>query len=203
MRATMTLCALFCLAGVPGVYADSWAAPQPQSYSSKDGAFRLTVTPAELGAKNAKCKGKLEKQVKKGQYELVWEADLSNRVAPVSALVSADGKHVVTFDNWHSVGRGDNVVVIYGQAGKLIKKLAVSDFVDAALERRLPISVSSTWWGSGHELDEKAGAVVLKVGKHKSGFDGKPIKECEVRVSLKDGKLLGSKASEIPPAKKP
>ena len=200
----MTLCALFCLAGVHGVYADSWDTPQTKSFSSKDGVFRLTVTPAELGAKNAKCKGKFEKQVKKGQYELVWEADLSNRVAPVSALVSADGKHVVTFDNWHSLGHGDNVVVIYDQAGKLIKKLAISDFVDAALERRLPRSVSSLWWwGGSHELDEKAGALLLKVGNHKSGFDGKPVKECEARIRLKDGKLLGNKASETPPAKKP
>jgi hypothetical protein len=34
-------------------------------------------------------------------------------VAPVRALVSNGGEHVVTFDNWHSGGFRDNVVVIY------------------------------------------------------------------------------------------
>jgi hypothetical protein len=52
-------------------------------------------------------------------------------------------------------------------------------------------------------LDEKAGAVVLKVGNKGPGFDGKPIKEYEVRVRLKDGKLLANKAGETPSAKKP
>jgi hypothetical protein len=38
----------------------------------------------------------------------------------------------------------------------------------------LPLSVSSRWWGKGHQLDEKAGVVVLKVGNEGPGFDDKP-----------------------------
>jgi hypothetical protein len=202
MRITTAILFLFGVAASPCAYADSWAAPATKTYSSDGNLFRLTVTPASLGTKGAKCRCKLEKQINKGQYDLVWEADLSNRVAPVSALVSKDGRHVVTFDNWHSRGYGDNVVVIYGPKGKQIKKLGISDFVDAALERRLPHSVSSLWWGHGHQLDEKAGVVVLKVGNEGAGADGKPVEECEVRVRLKDGQLLGNKASEKLAAKK-
>ena len=33
-------------------------------------------------------------------------------------------------------------------------------------------------------------------------FDGKPVEECEVRVRLKDGRLMGNKAGEKPAAKK-
>lgn len=181
-------------------YADSWATPTTKTYSSDGDQFRLTVTPASLGVKDAKCRGKLERRIKKGQYDLVWEADLSNRVAPVSAVVAKDGQHVVTFDNWHSMGFGDNVVVIYGLKGKQIKKLGISDFVDAGLARRLPLSVSSRWWGRGHWLDEKAGVVVLKVGN--AGFDGKAVEQCEVRIRLKDGQVMGNKAGEKPAAKK-
>jgi hypothetical protein len=92
--------------------------------------------------------------------------------------------------------------VIYGPKGEQVKKLGTSDFVNAALERCLPLSVSSRWWGKGHQLDEKAGVVVLKVGNEGPGFDGKPIEECEVRVRLRDGKLMGNKAGEKPAAKK-
>jgi hypothetical protein len=37
--------------------------------------------------------------------------------------------YVVTLDNWHEVGRGDNVVAIYGPDGKLVRQLALSDFL--------------------------------------------------------------------------
>jgi mono/diheme cytochrome c family protein len=136
----------------------------------------------------------VEKQITKGQYDLVWEADLSNDVSPVHALVARDGQYVVTFDNWHSRGHGDNVVVIYGPKGQQIKKFGLLDFVDSALEQRLPLSVSSRWWGQGHRLDEKAGVVVLKVGNEGPGLDGNPVNEYEVRIRLEDGNLEGNKA---------
>jgi hypothetical protein len=202
MRIATAILVLFGVAACLCAYADSWAAPTTKTYSSEGNLFRLTVMRAALGVKDAKCRSKLEKQIKKGQYDLVWEADLANRVAPVSGLVTKDGQHVVTFDNWHSRGHGDNVVVIYGPNGKQIKKLGISDFVDAALVRRLPLSVGSRWWGQGHLLDEKAGVVILKVGNEGPGFDGKPVEECEVRVRLKDGQLMGNKAGEKPAAKK-
>jgi hypothetical protein len=41
-------------------------------------------------------------------------------VAPVSALVSEDGAYLITFDNWHSMGYGDDVVVLYRTDGTLI-----------------------------------------------------------------------------------
>jgi mono/diheme cytochrome c family protein len=193
---------IFVFLAVPvwhAAYADTWALPTTMTYSSEGDLFRLTVTPGIPGAR--KSKGKLEKQIKKGQYDLVWEADLSNVVSPVSALVTRDGQYVVTFDNWHSRGHGDNVVVLYGPKGQRIKMLSLSDFVDVALESRLPLSVSSRWWGQGHQLDEKAGVVVLKVGNEGPGFDGKPVNEYQVRIRLKDGKLDGNKAeAQVPSA---
>lgn len=56
-------------------------------------------------------------------YAPKWTAPLSNRVAPVSALVSDSGRYVVTFDNWDQVGYGDDVVAVYdGSNGTLLWK---------------------------------------------------------------------------------
>lgn len=199
MRSLTTIFVFLGVLVCHAAYADTWALPTTKTYSSEGDLFRLTVTPGIPGAR--KSKGKLEKQIKKGQYDVVWEADLSNDVSPVGALVTRDGQYVVTFDNWHSRGCGDNVVVLYGPKGQQIKRLSLSDFVDVTLESSLPQSVSSRWWGQGHQLDEKAEVVVLKVGNERPGLDGKPVNEYEVRIRLKDGKLEGNKAgAQVPSA---
>lgn len=61
-------------------------------------------------------------------------------------LVADDGRHVVTLDNWHSIGFGDDVIVIYGQEGKLIRSMALTDLVPADYIEALPHSVSSISW---------------------------------------------------------
>jgi hypothetical protein len=168
--------------------ADSWAAPQTTTYDSAHGTHRFTTIPPghkgnpEIDRKKARCFGRLEQKQKDGSYTLVWEKHLSNIVSPVSALVSDGGDYVVTFDNWHSVGRGNNVVVIYGPKGKLVRELGLRDFLTDDEVMRLPNSVSSTWWGEGHVLDEKNGWVGLKV-------KGDP-KAKEVRLRLETGKVV-------------
>jgi hypothetical protein len=147
--------------------------------------------PAQVRAaqKPGKCWGRLEHKTKNGKYELVWEHALSNDVAPVGALVSDDGKHVVTLDNWHSVGRGSNVVAIYGPKGKLVRELGLSDFLSREQVAGFPKSVSSTWWGHGHSLDEKSQCVVLRVAKNRDWMESeKPAQFQEIRLSLETGK---------------
>jgi hypothetical protein len=170
------------------VQADTWAAPQTTTYDSANGTRRFTTIPPghpgnpETDRKKARCFGRLEEKQKDGSYTLVWEKQLSNAVSPVSALVGDGGDYVVTFDNWHSMGRGNNVVVIYGPKGKLVRELGLHDFLTGDEVMRLPISVSSTWWGEGHALDEKNGCVVLKVKGD--------TKAKEVRLRLATGKVV-------------
>ena len=46
-----------------------------------------------------------------------------NSIAPVYAIISDDGQHFVTFDNWGGDGGyGTNAVVIYGPTGQLVKQ---------------------------------------------------------------------------------
>jgi hypothetical protein len=152
------------------------------------------------------CKGRLERKVKEGKYEAVWQRDLSNDVAPVDVLVSDNGKYVVTLDNWHKVGRGPNVVVIYGPQGKLVRQLALEDFLAREQVSKLRVSVSSTWWGSGHYLDEKQECVVLRIDLDKIDLErngmiaGKTSCIQEVRLQLASGEIVENKAPGKAPA---
>src|SRR5262249_51852655 len=98
-----------------------------------------------------------------GGYSKKWEFPLINEVSPVSALVTDDGGYVITFDNWHAVGYGDNVVVIYRANGALVKKFGLEDLLTEGDIETLPHSVSSIWWGGEHYIDHANGILNLKV----------------------------------------
>jgi hypothetical protein len=172
------------------VRADTWADPETRTYASADGSHRFTtIPPGHPGnpvtdPRKARCLGRLEARQKDGSYARVWERPLSNAVSPVSAVVGDGGDHVVTFDNWHGVGRGSNVVVIYGPTGRLVRALGLRDFLTDDEILRLPRSISSTHWGGGHVLDEKNGCVVLRV-------KGDP-KAKEVRLRLETGAVVAA-----------
>ena len=158
---------LLALTFTVAAHADSWMPPDTEVTLSKNGSFRFTVEPSPLASSlqyfeeelKAQSEGQpverptpfgmLERKDAAGNWTLVWAVPLVNDVAPVSALVSGDGRHVVTFDNWHSVGRGKNVVVIYGVDGALVRSMKLTDLVPEDYVAGLPMSVSSTRWKRG------------------------------------------------------
>ena len=208
------LCLLFAaalLACVPRALADSWALPTPQKYYSANRRYYVEVIPRVLesqlkyfedkvekkepagsrpGVGNNYCRGVFYRQREGGSYEKVWEGRLSNDVAPVAALVSDGGEYVATFDNWHSVGFGDDVVVIYGPGGKLVKKFALTDI--APTTSRFPRSVSSIFWGGKHYIDERSLQLVLKVLSEWSPQQEEGV-YTDVRVDLRTGELVKEK----------
>lgn len=167
--------------GAQSTNADSWMPPSEKSFYSDDESVRFTVTPRDIesplayfedkvdGAEPAgqqpagqpKATGVLYRRGFLGLWTIVWRGALVNDVAPVDALVSASGHYVVTFDNWHSIGYGDNVVVIYGPDGKVIRSMALTDIVPQDYMSALSRSVSSVYW-SGQNRIEGAN-LVLKV----------------------------------------
>jgi hypothetical protein len=161
--------------------ADSWALPSTKTYLSCNSAYRLTVEPRQLenqlrffedkvagvepsgqsAAGRASPQGILERRTGADEWSPVWSGPLVNDVSPVSALVSASGDYVVTFDNWHSMGFGDDVVVIYGGDGRLIRSLALTDILPEAYVGALPRSVSSLHWSGEHRIE--GGRLILQV----------------------------------------
>lgn len=165
-----------------GAAADSWTLPDTTRVCSRDGRHCAIVIPKPIesqlryfedhvnGAENPgagpqkprTAKVTLQRRTEKGQYKIVAAFPLLNEVAPVTVLVSSKGD-VVTFDNWHSVGYGDDVVVIYRNDGTIVKQYSLEELLSKQTVENLPHSVSSIWWGGAHYLDEKAGQVVLLV----------------------------------------
>lgn len=181
MRLLLTL--LLALLAASAARADSWLPPSEETYLSSNGEWRLTVTPrglkdslsyftdkvegVELAGQaadetHATARARLERRTTTG-WAQQWAAPLVNDVAPTSALVSNDGRYVVTFDNWHHVGVGDHVVVVYGPEGRLVRSLRIDEIVPPAYAAALPRSVSSLWWSGNHRLAPDGRHVLLAV----------------------------------------
>lgn len=162
MRALLALFTAAVLAIAPA-RADSWAMPETTIHLSANGQYRFTVVPRDIDNQLAYFEAKVRgetlpesegplgrfERFEAGQWVSVWSRGLVNEVSPVDALVSDDGRHVITFDNWHMTGHGDHVVVIYGEGGALVRSLQLVDLVPAYFIDSLPSSVSSIHWRGG------------------------------------------------------
>lgn len=188
--------------------ADSWLPPTPKTYVSPDGNTRVLVTPRGLEgalpyfedkvankekagqAEGASDRAMAEVQVRDGtEWRPVRSFPLVNDVAPTNALVANGARRIVTFDNWHSVGWGPDVVVIYDGAGTHIRSMGLKDLLPAGWVRHLPRSVSSIWWGRGHALDPAGTVLTLQVAfPGASEPDGKAT--VPLRISAEDGRVL-------------
>lgn len=177
-------------------FADSWGMPKKWTTTSADGRWALTVIPKSLSSQLDYFRDKVDEKDDAGaapgvaenhararlQKDGVEIADwrLVNEVSPVSALVANDGT-VVTFDNWHSMGYGEDVVVLYRSDGTLIAKHGLESFLRKEDIERLSHSVSSIWWSGTHRIDEEKRQLILEIV-----HDEKVIHE--VSIPLDDGK---------------
>jgi hypothetical protein len=196
-------------------HADSWALPKIETYVSTNDRFRLVVQPRDLrsqlsyfedmvnevepagqrrgGASEARAR--LERNDGQGNWSPVWEAALVNDVAPVSALVSDTGHFVVTFDNWHSVGHGDDVVVIYDREGGLVRSLALTDIVPESYVTALPHTVSSLYWAGEHRITDDRLTLQILVPTA-SGFPDDDARFVEAVLDLSTGRLHDLEGAE-------
>jgi hypothetical protein len=217
LATSLSLLLMAALRPVPA-NADSWMLPTQTQYYSPDKSFYLDVTPKRLesqlkyfedkmrGKENAgaaedeqatHARGALYARGSDGRYSLKSEFPLLNKVAPADALVSDRGDYFVTFDNWHSVGYGDQVVVIYRADGSVVRKLALDDFLTKADIEKLMRTVSSIWWREDAFIDEAKRELVLPIkmrqeDPHHSTTPPLP----EVRIDLATGQLLQPKRDQ-------
>ena len=193
------------------IKADQWILPTKKKYYSANKKYYLEVTPKKLesqlkyfeekvdnksAAKREKgspenyAKGTFYVRRSNGGYERKISFRLVNEVSPVEALVSDNGDYLVTFDNWHSAGYGDDVIVIYRSDGSLIRKFSLEDLLTDGDIGVLMRTVSSIWWGGKHEIDEHAGLLTLKIvaNRTSSGDEGSRIRE--LKIDLATGRPL-------------
>jgi TonB family protein len=212
-RAFIFITLTFMLSGafLPPAKADTWLLPEKQKYYSPNKKFYLEVTPKKLesqlsffkdkvdgrdnagavkGVKENYAKGALYVQRADMTYSKRREFQLVNEVAPVSVIVSNDGAYVVTFDNWHSAGYGNDTVVIYRSDGTLVRKFGLEDLLTPGDVETLPHSVSSIWWGGEHFIDEAKGLLVLKVVSNGSRRHDEQATFHELKIELATGRPL-------------
>lgn len=165
--------------GAPS-YADTWLPPQNSTFASQNGQYRFLVLQADtrnpltyyeqaLDAVNRgqpipseSATGVLQQRAE-GGWRTIWRRTLVNALSPNSAIVSDDGRSVVTFDNHYGIGYGDDVVVIYGHDGRLIRKYGLDELVSPITFAALPRSVSSIIWPGQHRFSDDGRAVTLQI----------------------------------------
>ena len=179
------LLSLFCL--LPAAHADSWLPPKPSvTYESLNGDARFIVTASPRSDSLIACRAAAWLKSSGSEWRKLWDKPLQNRLSPVTAVVANGGWRIVTFDNYYSVGYGDEVIIFYNETGDLIKKYALEDLLSKEELDRVPRSVSSRWWRSQVRLDEALG--VLTVDVVQSYADKRSIKS--ISFDLGNGGIL-------------
>lgn len=161
--------------------ADSWSLPEETTHLSSDGQWRFTVTPRALSGQrdyfqdamdgkekagalqggNDAARGRLEQRTDNG-WATVWSKELLNDVAPVDVLVTTNGQ-VATLDNWHMIGQGENVVVLYDRSGASVCSLTLDDLFPAVVVDHFPHSVSSIGWRGKPRLSQSERMLSLTI----------------------------------------
>ncbi|NOT88368.1 MAG: hypothetical protein HOP03_09295 [Lysobacter sp.] len=192
------------------VLADSWPPPRTQRYYSADGNVQIVIVPRALAGNleyfQDKVDGKspagqrpgsnimapfarVSRRTDGGRWTTLWQQSLVNDVAPVHAMAANNGKYLVTFDNWHSMGHGTDAVAIYGTGGRLIRKYALTDFLPRTYIETLPASVSSIRWGREHFFSEDEETLILRVAEPSFDFGDDHGLVVSIRIRLADGAI--------------
>lgn len=205
------LLALLCALSTVTVWADSWSPPEVRTYASSDGAWRLTVHPRQItsqldyfqdkvadrpnaggisGSTQTSALGHMEHRDDSG-WRTAWKAPLINEVSPVEVLVLSGGR-AVTFDNWHSMGYGKDVIAIYDGNGKLVRALALADFLPKEYIHALPRSVSSIHWRGSPRVsgDSRYLLVPVVIPSAQGLLDAQSTAHVDVRFDLASGQLI-------------
>ena len=160
----------------------NWPLPLTKTVDSANGEWRLTVKPAQppeeppcdpvtntqppappvSEADRIPPLATMARRGKNGEWKTVWEGPLVNRIAPAQMLV-ADNGAVITLDNWFSLGRGENVIVIYDRKGRLVRSMPLTALVPQGYMDVLPISKNSVHWYGAAEISEDGKQLLLHV----------------------------------------
>ena len=192
------------------LHADSWRLPTAKKYYSSNRKFRVEVVPRVLesqlkyfGDKVAGIEpaGAPEGRASEGPRasfgirKFLWYRrqstfPLVNEVSPVDLAISDRGDYIVTLDNWHSMGYGDSVVVIYRSDGRVVRKFALHELVAESDIRHFMHSASSIHWRDAYRIDSAAGQLVLLISSDDDEVPSQWARTQELRIDLATGNAL-------------
>jgi hypothetical protein len=113
-----------------------------------------------------------------GGETTIWNRELLN--IPVSAFITDDGTHVVTFDTWAKLGY-EHALVIYGQQGAVVVDYALEALLSAEeIEKRVRQTIGARRWLQGATIAFDTGDhhIVISLNWGKT-----------IRVALATGKI--------------
>lgn len=113
---------------------------------------------------------------------------LVNEVSPVDLAISDRGDYIVTLDNWHSMGYGDSVVVIYRSDGRVVRQFALDELVAESDIQHFAHSVSSIDWRDAYRIDSAAGQLVLLISSAEQDLPSQWARTQELKIDLATGK---------------
>ena len=193
------------------VHGDSWSAPKVEHFYSANRQFRATLIPrrasdsrqgfAQLSLLRGDGIGVARVVVGRRQflwYRQVGSFPLLNPVAPVHVLIDNSGQFVATLDDWHQVGYGPNVVVLYRTHGALIRRLSLTDLVTAGDAETFSRSVSSLDWRGTPRLDDARGELVIPLGGDRPASGAPYWPTVALRLGLARGELVTEKRDRFP-----
>lgn len=197
--------------------ADIWTVPAREKYYSPTNKCYFDVTPPEWSTQQVENleqelerlrlsgrtaddppRGLLFRKNRKGRFEKVWGRDLINEVAPVDVLVPDACDYVVTLDNWYHSGYGDDIVVIYGTEGDLVKQFSLEELLGPEDIRRISYSVSSRIWLKKAYIDGRTKTLHIEF-RPQNAVDTRPnlatksdaeVKGTQLKVNLATGEIL-------------
>jgi hypothetical protein len=144
--------------------ADSWSTPKTTRIRSSCDRFTALVIPGDAANPEKPAKAHVYEgdPVETGRWQTVWAVTLTNPTAPAEVMLSNGGRYLVTFDNWGSVGYGNDSVAIYthdGMVGKKISHYSIEQLLTKAELQNVRQTVSSRWWREHSHcfLDEEGG----------------------------------------------
>ncbi len=125
------------------LHGDIWLPAKTAKYYSANRKYRVDVTPRKVESQLKYFDDKVQGMEPAGTAagaqpvgprasfrvrQFLWYRErctfpLVNSVAPVDVAVSDRGDYVVTLDDWHGMGYGDSVVVIYRSDGRIVRAL--------------------------------------------------------------------------------
>jgi len=185
MRNLITIIFLFLICKPS--YSDEYVSPRIQRIYSQNGLYCLVIAPTNTPKGYEKevekrkvnpekyknkplkdsitpCKATLYKVSLREDGlndEVIWTTNLVNKISPNTAMVTNDGEFVITFDEWWHTGYGDNVMVVYGKNGKLLKKYKLGEIAPPKTIEFLKTESSTIWYQGVETYSENPARICI------------------------------------------